>query len=145
MNTYFMKNGYVWPCFVTTKQLIRSYNVYFARSKSAIFDGLGGLKVPPIMAEFFYSPFCRFLRLKVHPQTHGEDCTVLQDGQFAALKRKGILLENFMILSNFKPNKSPFWLFLLEKLSKIHTIGDFGCKNHQNQCCKLTILQHCED
>ena len=33
-----------------------------------------------------------------------------------------------MILSNFKPKKSPFWLFLLEKLSKNHKIGDFGFK-----------------
>jgi len=37
-----------------------------------------------------------------------------------------------MIFSNFKPKKSPFWPFLLEKLTKIHKIGDFGCKNHQN-------------
>ena len=37
-----------------------------------------------------------------------------------------------MILSNFKAKKSPFWPFLLEKLSKIHKSGDFGCKNHQN-------------
>ena len=37
-----------------------------------------------------------------------------------------------MILSNFKPKKLPFWPFLLEKLSKIHKIGDFGFKNHQN-------------
>ena len=44
-------------------------------------------------------------------------------------KREEIMLEIFMILS-FK--KSPFWPFLLEKLSKIHKIGDFGCKNHQN-------------
>ena len=36
-----------------------------------------------------------------------------------------------MILSNFNPKKLPFWAFLLEKLSKIHKIGDFGCKNHQ--------------
>ena len=46
--------------------------------------------------------------------------------------RERIMLEIFMILSNFKPKKSPFWPFLLEKLSKIHKIGDFGCKNHQN-------------
>ena len=33
-----------------------------------------------------------------------------------------------MSFSNFKPKKSPFWPFLLEKWSKIHKIGDFGCK-----------------
>ena len=32
--------------------------------------------------------------------------------------RKGILLEIFMILSNFKPKKSPFWPFILEKKVK---------------------------
>ena len=37
-----------------------------------------------------------------------------------------------MILSNFKHKKSPFWPFLFEKLSKIHKIGDYGFKNHQN-------------
>ena len=42
------------------------------------------------------------------------------------------MLEIFMILSNFKPKKSPFWPFLLEKLSKMHKIGEFGCKNLQN-------------
>ena len=42
------------------------------------------------------------------------------------------MLKNFMIFRNFKPKISPFWPFLLEKLSKIHKIGDFGCKNHQN-------------
>ena len=41
------------------------------------------------------------------------------------------MLEIFMILSNFKPKKSLFWPFLLEKLSKIHKIGDFGSKNLQ--------------
>jgi len=57
---------------------------------------------------------------------------VLKGGQFAAfLKREGIMLEIFMILNNFKPKKSSFWPFLLEKLSKIHKIGDFGCKNLQ--------------
>ena len=61
----------------------------------------------------------------------GSSSTVLQDGQFAALKeRQYLLLEIFMILTNFKPKKSPFWPFLLEKLSKNHEIkiGDFGCK-----------------
>ena len=59
-----------------------------------------------------------------------------------------------MILSNFKPKKSPFLPFFLEKLSKIPKIGDFGCKNNQNLkkiqrsifiplCCKSIIMQHC--
>ena len=51
--------------------------------------------------------------------------TVLQDGQFAALKE----MEIFMILSL---KNHHFWPFLSEKLSKIHKFGDFGCKNHQN-------------
>jgi len=38
------------------------------------------------------------------------------------------MLEIFMILSNFKPKRSLFWPSLLEKLSKILKIGDFGCK-----------------
>ena len=38
------------------------------------------------------------------------------------------MLEFFMILSNLKPKKSPFWTFLLEKCSKIHKIVGFGCK-----------------
>ena len=42
------------------------------------------------------------------------------------------MLEILKILSNFKPKMSPFWIFVLEKLSKIHKIGDFGCKNLQN-------------
>jgi len=33
-----------------------------------------------------------------------------------------------MIFSNFKPKKSPFLPFLLEKWSKIHKIRDFGYK-----------------
>ena len=37
-----------------------------------------------------------------------------------------------MILTNYKPKKSPFWPFLFEKLSKIHKIGNFGRKNPQN-------------
>ena len=32
------------------------------------------------------------------------------------------------MLSNFKPEKSPIWPFLLEQWSKIHKIGGFGCK-----------------
>ena len=50
---------------------------------------------------------------------------MLQDGQFAALKEREIL----MIFSNFKPKKSPFWPFLFKEWSKIHKIGDFGYKN----------------
>ena len=42
------------------------------------------------------------------------------------------MFEIFMILSNFKPKKLLFWPFLLEKLSKIDKIGDFGYKNLQN-------------
>ena len=53
---------------------------------------------------------------------------MLQDDKFAALKERGIFLEILMIFSNFKPNESPFWPFSLEKWSKIHKIGDFGCK-----------------
>ena len=37
-----------------------------------------------------------------------------------------------MNLTKFKPKKLPFWSFLLEKLSKIHKISDFGFKNPQN-------------
>ena len=37
-----------------------------------------------------------------------------------------------MILSNFKPKVSPFCPFLLEKYSKIHKIGGFGCKKSSN-------------
>ena len=33
-----------------------------------------------------------------------------------------------MIFSNFKPKKSPFFPFLLEKWTKIHKIDDFGYK-----------------
>ena len=42
--------------------------------------------------------------------------------------KKGNILENLMILSYFKPKKSPFWPFLKENWSKIHKIGDFCCK-----------------
>ena len=38
------------------------------------------------------------------------------------------MLEIFMILCNFKPKKSSFWPFLLEKQPKNHKIGGFGCK-----------------
>ena len=55
--------------------------------------------------------------------------TVIQDVQFAALKEREYFLEILMIFSNFKPKTSPFFPFLLEKWSKIHKIGDFGCKN----------------
>ena len=59
-----------------------------------------------------------------------------------------------MILSNYKPKKSPFWLFLKQKQSKIYKIGVLVAKNHQNlkkiqrsifipKCRKLNILQHC--
>jgi len=37
-----------------------------------------------------------------------------------------------MILSHFKPKKIAIWPFLLEKLSKIYEISDFGCKFLQN-------------
>ena len=37
--------------------------------------------------------------------------------------KKGNTIGNF---HDFKPKKSTFWPFLLEKLSKIHIIGDFG-------------------
>ena len=37
--------------------------------------------------------------------------------------KKGNVFGNF---SDFKPKKSPFWPFLLEKWSKIHKIDDFG-------------------
>ena len=47
-------------------------------------------------------------------QKLSDSLTVLQGGQFAALK-KGIFLEILMILSNFKAKKSSFWPFLLEK------------------------------
>ena len=53
--------------------------------------------------------------------------TVLQSGQFAALKEREFL-EILMILSNFKPKKSTFWPFFIENWSKIHKIGGFGCK-----------------
>ena len=43
--------------------------------------------------------------------------------------KNGKTIGNFY---DFKPKKSPFWPFLLENLSKIHKIGDFGFKNHQN-------------
>ena len=46
---------------------------------------------------------------------HLAHTTVLQDGQFAALKER----------EYFKPKKSPFWSFLIEKYSKIHKIGDY--------------------
>ena len=54
---------------------------------------------------------------------------MLQVGQFAALKEREI----FIILRNFKPKKiTILGIFVVEKFSKIHKIGDFGFKNHQN-------------
>ena len=41
--------------------------------------------------------------------------------------KKGNSIGISMIFTNFKPKKSPFWPFLVEKLPKIHQIG-FGCK-----------------
>ena len=38
------------------------------------------------------------------------------------------IFEILMILSNFKPKKSSFWPFLLEKYPKIHKICGFVCK-----------------
>ena len=39
-----------------------------------------------------------------------------------------------MILSYFKPKKSPFWLFLIENWSKIHKIGDYcGKKSSKSE------------
>ena len=43
--------------------------------------------------------------------------------------KKGNVFGNFndfLVILSLK--KSPFWPFLLEKWSKIHKIGDFGCK-----------------
>ena len=65
-------------------------------------------------------------QLNYHP-------TVLQDGLFAALKGKVDLWKCFNDFRQFfKPKKWPFRPFLWEKLSKINTFGDFGCKKYQN-------------
>ena len=52
----------------------------------------------------------------------------------AALKEREYFLEILMILSYFKPKKSPFWLFLIENWSKIHKIGDYcGKKSSKSE------------
>ena len=53
---------------------------------------------------------------------------MLQDSQFATLTERGYFFGNFnYFLAILSLKKSPFWPFLLEKLSQIHKIGDFGC------------------
>ena len=43
--------------------------------------------------------------------------------------KKGDIFGIFKIISSyFKPEKSPFWPFLIENWPKIHKIGDFSCK-----------------
>ena len=53
-----------------------------------------------------------------------EWCTVLKNGQFAALKKGHILGKN----NNLKPQNHNFGHFI-RKMVKIHKIGDFACKN----------------
>ena len=51
--------------------------------------------------------------------------TVLQDGQFAALKERGNIFEN---VDHFLQ----FFSLKIAILGKSYKIDDFGCKKHQN-------------
>ena len=82
---------------------------------------IGELKLPNIyslcIAQYFGSPMLDIVDITPHS---------------TVVNLQGILLEILMVLSNFKPKNHHFGHFYSKKLSKIHKIGDFGCKNQQN-------------
>ena len=57
---------------------------------------------------------------------------MLQDVKLAALKEREYFWKFLVILSNFKPKKSPFWPFLKKNSHKFKKIYVLVAKNNQN-------------